>query len=237
MTVLANTVYGSINGVDLTVTGIFHTGAKEFDDVVFRLPLEVSQDLLSTKKVESIALGLQSEDDWGAVARHIVGDGKILEATPFAVLDKVYYQHAVDWLASQFRVIKVIILFVVILGIFNTVSTGVFERKQEVGNLRANGESSLDVIALFLAEGTCLGAIGAVLGVLLSLLVNATVLASGILMPPSPGLTRQFSVFIELQYLGAIETLCLGSMCAIVGTALAAWKVARMPIGRALFST
>ncbi len=237
ITVLANTVYGSINGLDFNVVGIFHTGAKEFDDVVFRLPQKATQQLLDTTKVESIALGLEKLDDWNRVAKAVHEKHPELQATPFAVLDKVYYQHAVDWLASQFSIIRLIFLLIVILGIFNTVSTGVLERKQEVGNLRANGESRWDVLSLFLAEGVLLGMAGAVVGIALTLLLNATLLSKGILMPPSPGLTRQYHVFVELQKNGAVLTFALGSLCALFGTLLAAVKVARMPIGDLLRST
>jgi len=234
ITVLANTVYGSINGADLIVTGIFHTGTKEFDDLGFRIPLSVAHTLLDTQRVESIALGLNSLEDWGPVARAVAGPSSGLEATPFAVLDKVFYQNAVDWLGSQFRVIKFIIFFIVILGIFSTVSAAVLERKQEVGNLRANGESRLQVLALFLAEGAFLGLAGAVTGILSMITLNATLLAKGLIMPPSPGLTRNFLVFIELQASSGLETFLLGSVCALVGTAIAAVKVVRLPIGEAL---
>lgn len=236
ITLLANTIYGSINGVDLVVSGIFHTGAKEFDDVVFRLPLKLTQELLDTDKIEKVALGLDQLSSWDFVANQITSDYGKLEAIPFAVLDKVYYQHAVDWLGSQFQVIKLIILVIVLLGIFNTVSTSVLERKQEVGNLRANGESITQVISLFLTEGGILGFAGASLGILFTVLLNVSILGNGILMPPSPGITRQFRVFIELQWFGSAEAFLLCLMCVIFGTFLASIQVARMPIGKALRS-
>ncbi len=236
VTVLANTVFGSMNGADLTVVGIFHTGAREFDDLVFRLPLKAAQNLLDTQKVESIALGLKGLEDWTPVAAAIEKAYPTLEATPFAVLDKVYYQNAVDWLSSQFRVIRLIFLFIVILGIFNTISTGVLERKQEVGNLRANGESRPQILGLFMTEGICLGVLGALTGIGLALVLNATILGNGILMPPSPGLTRQFHVFVELSLFSAVKTFLLGVVCAMLGTLMASIKVTRLPIGEALRS-
>ena len=49
--------------------------------------------------------------------------------------------------------------------IFNTVSTSILERRQEVGNLRANGESSLEVLKLFSNEGFLVGVFGAIFGI------------------------------------------------------------------------
>ena len=71
VTVLANTVNGSMNGLDLTVTGIFHTGSKEFDDMVFRIPLAQAQMLLDTKRVESVSLGMTSVEAWDGFAKAV----------------------------------------------------------------------------------------------------------------------------------------------------------------------
>lgn len=122
LTVLANTIYGTMNGIDLTVTGIFHTGTQEFDDRVFRLPLQQVMTLLDTDRVETVSIGLKKLEDWKPLAKQVSAAYPLLEATPFAVLDEVYYQHSVDWLNAQFNVIQLIILTIVLLGIFNSVS-------------------------------------------------------------------------------------------------------------------
>ncbi|OFZ20574.1 MAG: hypothetical protein A2X94_10930 [Bdellovibrionales bacterium GWB1_55_8] len=236
VTVLGNTIYGSMNAADLTVVGVFHTGSKDFDDVVFRIPLQQAHTLLDTDRLESVALGLASVGDWAKVEAVVKAEFPTLEATPFAVLDKVYYQHSVDWLGSQFAIIQLIILAVVVLGIFNTVSTSVLERKQEIGNLRANGESSIQIMQLLSWEGVALGVLGAAFGILLAFFLNATLLRNGILMPPAPGITRQFHVLIEFQWSMAIGAFLMGAFSAMAGTVLAGLRVAKMPIGEALRS-
>ena len=237
VTVVTNTIGGSINGVDLNVVGVFHTGSKDFDDVVFRVPLARAQTLLDTSSVESVALGLDGLSSWPVVERFVHERHPELEATPFAVLDKVYYQNAVDWLGAQFGVIQFIILGVVVLGIFNTVSSGVLERKQEIGNLRANGDSVGEILALLCAESFAVGVLGAFVGIAGAWILNATLLREGLLMPPSPGITRQFHVRIELQLGMALVTFVMGSACCLFGAWLAGWRVARMPIGEALRSS
>lgn len=234
VTIVANTVSGRPNAIDLTVVGVFHTGAADFDNVVFRVPIEQALRLLETDRVESIALGLASLEDWDGVTRAIESGHPGLEAVSFAVLDKIYYQHSVDWLQAQFGVIQSIIILIVVLGIFNTVSTGVMERRQEIGNLRANGESSTDIMMLLALEGIGLGIIGSLAGCVLTLQVNMSVLSEGILMPPAPGITRQFHVLIELQPVMALKTCLMGIGTTLIGTLAAGWKVSRMPIGEAL---
>lgn len=236
VTVVGNTVGGDMNAIELEVVGVFHTGAADFDNVVFRIPIAQALALLDTDRVESVALGLTSMEVWDDVARAIESRYPGLEAVSFATLDKIYYQHSVDWLQSQFGVIQVIIILIVVLGIFNTVSSGVLERKQEIGNLRANGESSLDIVILLALEGLSLGVLGALIGCVLTVFLEATVLRDGIFMPPAPGITRQFHVLIELQPEMAVKTCLMGIGATLLGTLVAAWKVSRMPIGEALRS-
>jgi len=234
VTVMVRGAGGGMNQVALKVTGVFHTGLKEFDDTVFRLPLNQALTVLETKRVESVALGLASVEDFTTVASFIRSRHPELEAIPFSVLDRVYYQNSVDWLSAQFGVIQIIIVAIVVLGIFNTVSTGILERKQEIGTLRANGESRHEVMLLLGLEGVALGVVGAVLGILLVLMLDATFLADGILMPPAPGITRQFLVMIELTPLMAAKTAVLGIITALLGTLVAGMRVTRMGIAEAL---
>jgi putative ABC transport system permease protein len=234
LTVMVQDAQGRINRAELSVVGVFHTGLREIDDTLLRIPLAQGQRLLGTDRVELIALGLRSTDDWERVRQVIDSEFPQLETASFAVLDKVYYQHSVDWLAAQFAVIRLIILAIVVLGIFNTVSVSVLERKQEIGNLRANGESVAEVTWLLVLEGASLGILGATLGIAMALGLDFAFLREGILMPPAPGITRQFRVLIEFQPAMAALAFALGTVATLVATTLAAIRVVRMPIGEAL---
>lgn len=229
VTVLANTHAGSLNAVDVYVTGIFFAGMKSFDDTFFRIQLPKAQELLDTQKVESIAIGLHKLEDWEKLETWIE-DSQNFEATAFNVLDKVYYQNAVDFLQAQFSFIFLVIVVIVVLGIFNTVSTIILERKGEIGNLRANGDSHKEVMGLLLTESLLLGLMGATLGVIISYLCNVTLLANGIEMPPGPGITRQFTTFVELQVNFIPVCFLIGVLSSVVGTAMAARRVLKMPI-------
>ncbi len=236
ITVLGSTIYGSMNAVDTYVTGIFHTGSKEFDDSVFRIQLDLAHLLLDTKKVESVSLGMKGLGLWKSIEDFVADSDIDLESIPFHVLDKVYYQHSVDWLDAQFGVIQIIILVIVILGIFNTVSTSILERRQEVGNLRANGESRIEVLKLFSNEGFLVGVFGAIFGIIVVYAINLSFLKDGILMPPAPGLTRQFHVKIELQEWMAVQTFIIGTVTSFVATFLASLRVINQKISDLLRS-
>jgi putative ABC transport system permease protein len=234
VTVLTNTVHGSMNGADLIVRGVFHAGTRDIDDVIFQLPISQAQFLLDTQDVETVSLGLTSHEVWRAFQREFERTFPQLEATPFNVLDKVYYQHAVDWLGSQFEVIRLIILSVVVLGIFATASSAILERTQEIGMLRANGESVRDILTLLAYEGAIVAFAGGMFGLLLVTFANFTVFSNGIPMPPSPGITRSFNVFLELNANGALSAFLMVAVTSTLGTIFAGLKVARMPIAKAL---
>lgn len=234
LTLVAQTVAGRANAVDVTVVGIYHTGMKEIDDSTFRIQRKVAGELLDTDKVESIAIGLKQDDMWTSFTSKARAQYPGLEATPFEILDKVYYQNAVDWLGQQFAVIQLIIVFIVTLGITNSFAFSVVERTAEIGNLRANGESAWEITGLLMWEGLLIGLIGSIVGVLFAYLFNVIVIPDGILMPPAPGLTRQFHVKIELELMSAVIACGLGLGATLVATFAASYKRVRIPVGDAL---
>lgn len=234
--IMVNSIYGEINRADLVVTGIFNTGSVDFDNHIFRIQLKETQKLLSTQNVELIALGLKSHTDWDAFASAFEKAFPKLEATSFAVLDKIYYQHSVDWLNAQYRVIQLIILSIVLLGIFNSISAAILERKQEIGNFRANGESVTDIMKLITLEGSFLGIIGSCIGVAITFIVLKTFLENQVLLPPGPGMTRPFYVTFNFDWAMVCTSLALSTGAAMVASLLAGIRVARMPISEALRS-
>lgn len=236
VTVIATSTKGAINKNKFVVTGIFHTGSLDFDSRMFRVQLVAAQKLLKTSKIESISLGLRNLSDWGPVAKEVEAAFPDLEATSFDVLDKIYYKHSVDWLKAQFNVVQVIILSIVLLGIFNSVSASILERKQEIGNLRANGESVFQVMRLIITEGGLLAMMGSLLGMAGTFCILMLFVDKGLLMPPGPGQTRQFLVTFSFEWSMVLFTIVLSTIAAIIASFLAGIKVAKMSIAKSLRS-
>jgi len=237
VTVIATSAKSILNDRKFTVAGIFHTGNAHFDKNVFRIPLKDAQELLKTNTVESVSLGLRHLSDWEKAASAIEERFPALEATSFDELDKIYYKHSVDWLNAQFGVVRIIILGIVLLGIFNTVSAAILERKQEIGNLRANGESVFEVMRLIVAEGAFLALFGSLFGIAVAYAVLMGFIDQGLLMPPGPGQTRQFLVTFSFTWPLVLETVLYNALAALVASFLAGIKIARMPIAKALRSS
>ncbi len=236
VTLYTKSIHGSISKGKLIVTGIFHTGNVDVDNHLFRIPLHLAQKLLKTDQVESIAFGLADFRNWESISLSLTKAFPSLEAASFAELDKVYYQNSVDWLKMQFYIVQIIIISIVLLGIFNTISSAILERKQEIGNLRANGESTWDVMKLILWEGAFLGIIGSVGGLFLTYVIAKGFLHQGILMPPGPGSSRQFFISFAFTPLMALQTFALSLISSLSASFFAGIRVAKMPITKSLRS-
>jgi putative ABC transport system permease protein len=218
----------------LSVTGIYHTGVHEFDNQTFRIPIALAQRMLGTDRVEHVYVALDSLTAWPAFAAAVSRTLPELEAIPFEDLDQVYYRHAVDWLDAQFAFIRAIVLLVVFLGIFNVVSMAVVERTQEIGTLRANGDSRSEVAAGQMLEAAIVGLLGGVVGLALGWALCAGPLRGGIAMPPAPGITRSYRIPIELHGLDALHVLTLCALVAVAGCLVPVWRATRISIVQAL---
>ena len=200
------------------VAGIFHTGSKEFDDAFFRIELRTAQQLLHTDRVEHVAIRTTEVDAWSEVAKEAERLFPGLEAIPFDELDAVYYKNAIAFLRSQFEFIRFVILLVVTLGILNTIAVGLLERGPEVGALRANGETRARLFQILVLENGLLGIFGGVAGIGIAFLLDATAFSGGIPMPPGPGITRQFLVYLEIQPEHTSQALLLPALATVLGS-------------------
>ncbi|HRO66162.1 MAG TPA: FtsX-like permease family protein [Pseudobdellovibrionaceae bacterium] len=225
VTVLTQTVHGQLNGADMKVAGVFHMGIKSIDDQFFRVALESAQQLLDTDKIEMFSLSTTGVDDWTKIRDGIVKAAPNLEPISFDVLDKVYYQNSVDFLNAQFNVIRTIILFIVALGIFNTIAVGLLERAGEVGALRANGETRSRLFRVLLLENALLGFLGGILGIVIAVILDYTIMIKGIPMPPAPGITRSYLIFLQIQPEHYIQALMLPMLAAVVASILPVRKL------------
>ncbi len=236
ITLLTQTIHGQLNGIDLKVAGVFHMGIKAIDDQYFRLNLKAAQGLLNTDRIESFSLDTGDVEAWTAVAAGISEKNSNLEAIGFEVLDKVYYQNSIDFLSAQFSFIRSIILLIVALGIFNTIAVGLLERGGEMGALRANGESRLRLFKILSLESLMVGVLGGLLGVVMAL-VAWLAMSQGIAMPPGPGVTRHYLIFLEMQPQHFIQSLILPAMTAVLASWWPIRKLLKKSIPELLRST
>jgi putative ABC transport system permease protein len=111
--------------------------------------------------------------------------------------------------------VAVIALVVGAIGIANIMLVSVTERTREIGVMKAVGARNRDVMGLFLVEAGLLGAVGAVLGVPLGLLVGY-------------GATRYAEVSFSLAPGWMALAVVVGVLVGVAAGLYPAWRAARV---------
>ena len=159
-----------------TVVGIFSVGMHEYDSAVALLHIKDAARLYRMDDaVTGIRLKLTDIFQAPFVSRDLVknlpGDYLVSDWTR---------QHA-----NFFRALKIekrmmffILLVIVIVGAFNIISTIVMlvrDKETDIAILRTLGASPKSIMAIFMVQGTIIGSIGTVLGVLLGVVLAMNV--------------------------------------------------------------
>jgi putative ABC transport system permease protein len=237
LTLLSTTTSGAINGIDITVAGIFTTGFKEADARLLNVRLDTAQRLMDTGRVTKLVIGLDKTENTGLVEARLAQLFREkqwqLATRNWTELSLVYKQ-----VTTTFNVIFVflglVIFILVVLSSSNTMMMTVFERFQEIGTLMALGTKRRWILRLFLLEGLFMGTLGGALGALFSFGFGSFLNSAKIMVPPAPGTTLGFP--ITVQHLpgayGGVFLLAIFMMVA--ASLLPALRGARMKIVDAL---
>lgn len=223
VTVLAQTEQGTLNAIDTVLSGIFHVGMKEADDMLFQIQLDQAQILLQSYKIESIAIGLKNDDDWQIFADQVTQKHPQLEALSVFVLDQAWADNGRKFLGALMRVFQLIITGMIIMAVYGTSSQLVLERRREIGMLRANGESRTDVLQLFLSENLIIGISASIFALILILLTQA-IAHEGFILPPTPGTNRELPVPLLLHYGDVIASLAVAISASLIACFTASWR-------------
>lgn len=232
---LVNTATGGTNGVELTVTGLFATVSKAYDDAALRMPIATARTLLRTKgsHVWVVLLNETAATD-GMLARLSAALPKDqFEVVPWHQLAD-FYNKMKRLFTQQVHGVRLIIALIILLSISNTMTMSVLERISEIGTSMALGSKRVGVLRQFVGEGVLLGCFGGLLGLLVGTALAATISAIGIPMPPPPGLSYGLTGQIIVTWQIALEALLLAIATTLVGSMYPAWTASRKQIVDAL---
>ncbi len=231
VTLVLNTIEGALNTLDFEVVGVFQSFSKEFDARAVRIPLAAAQELMLTNGANVLVATLHRTEDTDRVVGQIRSsiDADTFEAQGWSTLAD-FYEKTVDLYDRQFGVLQLIILFMVLLSVVNSVNMTAFERLAEFGTLQALGNRKRDVFRLLIVENMVLGLIGAALGVLVGSILAVVISAIGIPMPPPPNANVGYTAVIRLLPFTVMSAFLIG----FFATALAAIFPARRVSGTSI---
>ena len=237
LTLLSSTADGAINALDVTVSGIFNTYAKEYDDRAMRMNLPHTKMLLYTDEVTKVVVLLKDTsftETTASLLKSSLAEAELeVEIKTWRELADFY--HSVKMMfGSLFGFIQIIVVVIVVLGIANTMMMTVMERTSEIGTIRALGTKRRDVMRLFLLEGLVIGILGGVLGVLAGVGAAELISAMEIMMPPPPGASKGYSININIVPEVLFQSFVLAGVAALCSSIYPAFKASRMRIVDAL---
>ncbi|MGV6827559.1 MAG: lipoprotein-releasing ABC transporter permease subunit [bacterium] len=150
-----------------TVTGLFEVGMGEFDRGIAFVHMRDAGKLLQMKdNVSGVRLKLDDLFDAQRVAYELASQYEGY----FRVLSwKDYHRNFFAALQMEKRMIGLLLFFIIVIAAFNIVATlvmMVIDKQSDVAILKTLGAVPRQIMAIFVVQGSLIGTVGTVIGVL-----------------------------------------------------------------------
>jgi len=233
LTLMSSTSDGALNAIDVVVHGIVATGIPEMDSRYLMVHNRSAQVLLDTDKVSQLSVYLRDSATQAQYADLLSGQFSELLVTPWQ--DLAFFYRSVKNLYDRiFGVMGVVILIMVLFAIFNTSAMSVMERIREIGTLGALGMYRQEIIKLFLLEASLLGAMGTIIGYVLSGIATLSLMTFDVQMPAPPGQTDGYPLQVYFSSEVALYALFGVVAISMLASLLAVRKGTHLTIAEAL---
>lgn len=226
---------GGVTGVEGVVRGVFSTGIKAYDDVAARIPIAMAQRLLRTEGAHLWVIGLHETEMTQRTVdllQQPLSQAGLEQRSWLELSD--FYRKTVELLSRQMAVVTVLIAIILVLGIANLLTMATLERTGEIGTMLAVGTPRSSILRMHVAEGVLLGAVGAVVGATLGVVLALAISAVGIPMPPPPGRDTGYRAEILVVAPLIANAVAIAVVSATLASAYPAWKASRLPVVDAL---
>lgn len=233
LTLMTTTSTGSLNAIDVRVSGIFMSGVKEYDERAVKMSIAGAQQLLQTAKVEKLLVFLHKTEDTTAVRKNLGERFPTLTMKSWSELAP-YYHQVVLLFNGIFGFLGLIVFAVVIFSVANTVVMSIFERTREIGTLMAIGTSRNRIWRMFFLEGLLIGVIGGLAGLVAAAGIAMLINNGNVMLPPPPGYTVGYRLQILLQTPILATSFAISVLTATLSSIFPALKASRMKVVDAL---
>ena len=171
-----------INDEEFEVVGILDKqGSFIFDNVVYMNQDDLDDLFDAEEKVDAILAQPVDKDDIDKTKSDIenllrkrrdvdVGKEDFSVSTPEAALESV--NGILGGVQAFIAIVAGISIFIGALGIVNTMTTSVLERKKEIGIMKSIGARNNDIFLQFFIEASLLGFLGGLVGVIFGVLIG-----------------------------------------------------------------
>jgi ABC-type lipoprotein release transport system permease subunit len=212
----------------MTVVGVYDLGIAEVEKLTVYISLAEAQTLYDLPgQSTEVAIFL---DQVGGEEKFVEELTPALPGYEIVSFEDSYpeLRYALTTKGQAMDVFSVIILGIAAIGILNLLLMAVYERTREIGVLGALGLKPRQISLLFILEGTMIGLVGVVLGIVLGLALNGVQKLVGLDFTAFSGMSSYTALITDRIYpsWGVSKLLSRGLTVAIIA-ALAAVIPAR----------
>ena len=235
----SRTTYETHNVIDLEVSGIYSIGFSEFEKINIYVPRSLLQELVGTEGVSELTIILEDPKKTEAIVDTLNNklsafDVEVFPYTHF--MEDILSLQSLQEGATGF--IRGTLLILALFGILNMMLVSTWERKKEIGTLRAIGYGKFQIVGIFLSEGIWIGILGGILGSIIGII--GALLLQNVGIPIPAGALEGFNIPISTHIYGKImpvffiRAFIMGVAATVIASFPSAFRAAALPIIKAL---
>ncbi len=211
------------------VAGTFDSGMYEYNSTLALLPIDAARQFLDLdNKVTGVSVRVKDAYDAPEIAARILAR---IGSPPFRANNWVHLNRTLfSWMATEKRVMFVILTLVVLVAAFNIASTlimVVMEKTREIGVLKSMGASLRSVLAIFVIEGTVIGGAGTLLGCAAGY-ICCRLIEKYDFIPLPADIYFIDSLPIKVELLDVAQVAGAAMLISLLATLYPAWKASRL---------
>ncbi len=174
---------GSMANDSFKVVGIFKESSDSMEARHIYMNLEYAQDfLVMGKRVHEIAISVGNFNEAEKISQSLSLDIKNFDVSPWQVIEAEFYK-AMKADQTGIWINLGILIFIVSIGVLNTVLMTILERTREFGILKAIGTRPRDIFIMVVMETGMLAFVSISIGLVFALAINFKLSTLGIPYP------------------------------------------------------
>lgn len=190
LTIRWRDVHGTFDAIDGTIVAIMNTNVPTIDNRQVWIPLSALQTMTNLEHhATMIVVKNPEKSDEKSQIQHDLPEWKF-KTQNFLIAD---IRQAVQSKRIAAGILYILLLFLVMLAMFDTQVLAIFKRRKEIGTLIALGMTRAQVIALFTTEGVLIGILALCAGAVYGLPIFLFTLRTGI---PIPQAAEQYGIML-----------------------------------------
>lgn len=208
---------------EFKISGIVKKTGSQDDAFVF-MPLKSLQKLIK-KPDSATAIGVKVKD---IEKLNLIIEDLSKKIPGIQIVTMTQVVNSLSNLANSAKILSLSIAIIAIMisaiGVMNSILMAIFERKEEIGMMRAIGASRFDIFRIIVKETLLLTTIGGFIGIILSL-IGSNLIESFVksFMPYVPS-----GKMIEFNILLAFFCLLFSFLIGIISGLFPAWKASKI---------